>query len=204
MKSYALLCKVSNIKYSFIANLKKNKILYIISLFLALLGFLTGIFVAIKSGITLATLSDYNLCVYSSSQLSSFSYFFTRLLSYTSFLVILSICSLSIYLLPVGFILIAYRTYLAGFNCCLLILLFGVSGAITSILIILPFQLIITLTFIIYFVLVINRAEQKRKFGSSDISFKKLFGWFFVFLTILNLIETLLLIFLNADIIFSL
>lgn len=204
MKSYAFVCKVSNIKYSLIANFKKNKILYIVSLFLVFLGFLTGIFVAIKSGITLSTLSDYNLCVYSSSQLSSFSYFFTRLISYTSFLVILSICSFTIYFLPVGFILIAYRTYLAGFNCCLLFLLFGVSGAITSILIILPFQLIITLIFITYFVLMINRTEQKRKFGSCDISFKKSLCWFFVFLTILNLIETILLIFLNAAVIFSL
>jgi len=203
MKSYATLCKLSNIKYTFLANFKKNKFLYLLVILFSFLGFLTGIFVAIKCGITLSTLQDYNLCLYSGSDLASFSYFFTRLLSYTCFLLILSICSLTVYFVPVGLILIAYRTYLAGFNCFLLIILFGVSGAIISILIILPFQILITFIFIIYFILMINRAEQKRKFGSANTSFFKMFLVFFLILTILNLIETILLITLNASVIFT-
>ena len=203
MKSYAVLCKLSNIKYALLANFKKNKFLYLLAIILSFLGLLTGIFVAIKCGITLSTLQDYNLCLYSGSELASFSYFFTRLFSYTCFLLILGICSLTVYLVPVGLILITYRTYLAGFNCFLLIILFGVSGAITSILIILPFQILITLIFIIYFTLMINRAEQKRRFGTVNISFFKIFLIFFLILTILNLIETILLITLNASVIFT-
>lgn len=203
MKSYALLCKLFNIKYALLANFKKNKFLYLLAIFLAVLGLLTGIFVAIKCGITLGSLRDYNLCLYSGTDLATFSYFFTRLFSYTCFLLILFVCSLTVYLVPVGLILIAYRTYLAGFNCFLLIILFGISGAITSILIILPFQILITLIFIIYFTLMINRAEQKRKFGCVNISFGKIFFTFFFILTILNLIETILLITLNASVIFT-
>ena len=153
MKSYAFLCKLSNIKYALVANFKRNRFIYFLSLFLSILGLITGIFVAIKCGVTLSTLTNYHICLYSSSELVTFSYFFIRLLSYTCFLLILAVCSLTVYLVPVGLILITYRAYLVGFNCFLLIMLFGVSGAITSILIIFPIQIIITVLFIIYFTL---------------------------------------------------
>ena len=201
MKSYAILCKLSNIKYALVANFKRNRFIYFLSLFLSILGLITGIFVAIKCGVTLSTLTNYHICLYSSSELVTFSYFFIRLLSYTCFLLILAVCSLTVYLVPVGLILITYRAYLVGFNCFLLIMLFGVSGAITSILIIFPIQIIITVLFIIYFTLMINRAEQKRKFGCFNMSFLKMFMIFFMILILLNLIETILLIVLNASVI---
>lgn len=204
MKSYAFMCKISDLKYGIISNFKKNKILYLFSLLLSLVGLLTGIFVAFKCGVTLSTLNDFNLQIYTCNELASFNYFFTRLISYTLFLLILFICSLTVYLVPVGLILIAYRTYLAGFNCTLLLTLFGISGALTSIIIILPFQLIITFLYVIYFILTINRTESKKRFGNCDISFCKLFFSFFIILTFLNLIQTILLIALNASIIFTL
>ena len=203
-KSYAFLCKYSNIKYACLANFKKNKIFYIICLILCLIGLFTGIFVAFKSGITVSTLNDYNLYYYTSLDLASFGLFFTRLLSYACFLIILSICSLNVFLVPIGIVLIAYRTYLAGFNCCILISLFGISGAITSIIIIFPFQLIITFLLILYFALMINRSEQKKKFGYCLIKFWKTYLIFFAILTIVNLLETILLIVLNAGTIFVL
>lgn len=204
MKSYAILCKLSNIRYTLLANFKRNRFLYWLLFFLSSLGLITGIFVAIKCGVTLSTLANFNICLCSTAELISFSYFFTRLLSYTCFLLILALCSLTVYLVPVGFILITYRAYLVGFNCFLLIMLFGVSGAITSILIIFPIQLIITFVFVIYFIIMINRAEQKRKFGCFNISFFKIFLIFILILTLLNLIETILLIVLNASVICTL
>ena len=204
MKSYAFLCKVSDIKYGMLSNFKKNKFLYFITFLFAGIGLLTGIFVAFKCGITLSTLNDFNLHIYTSNELALFSYFFTRLASYILFLLLLFICSLTVYLVPVGLILIAYRTYLAGFNCILLLTLFGISGAFTSIIIILPFQLIITLLYIVYYILLLNRAESKRKFGYCNLSFFKIFFSLFLILTILNLIQTMLLIVLNASVIFAL
>ena len=203
-KSYAVLCNFSNIKYACKTNFLKNKIIYLILFFLSIFGILTGILVALKCGITSATLGDYNLCYYEAEQLSSFSLFFKRLFSHIIFLFVLSCLSLNVCLVPVGIILITYRTYLAGFNCALLVSMFGVSGGITSLIIILPLQLFATLLFITFFVLMINRAEQRKKIGLGLIKFWKTF---FIYLTIfvfLNFLENILLIILNAGAIFVL
>lgn len=193
------MCKTSNIKYSILAGFKQNKFLYIFSVFVAVLGLITGIFVALKCGITLATLNDYNLSVYTCENVASFAMFISRLFSCFCVLLILTISSLYVLLIPVGFIFIGYRSYLVGFNCALLVCLFGISGAITSILVIFPCQLLLTLTFIVYFVMMINRAEQRKKFGQSCTSFWKMFFIFTAILFFICLVETLLLILFNAS-----
>lgn len=193
------MCKTSNFKYSILAGFKQNKFLFIFSAFIAVLGLITGIFVALKCGITIATLSDYNLNVYTCENVASFAMFVSRLISCFCILLILSISSLYVLLIPIGFLIIGYRSYLIGFNCALLVCLFGISGAITSIVVILPCQLVLTLTFIIYFVLMINRAEQKKKFGHTCISFWKLFFVFSAILFFICLVETFLLLIFNAN-----
>ena len=194
----------TNIKYACISNIKKNKTIYTLFFFMFAIGLLTGIFVAFKCGITEATLTDYNLSYYSSQELASFSLFFTRFVSYACFILILFLLSYSVWFVPVGIVLITYRTYLAGFNCCLLISLYGISGAITSVIIILPFQILITFSYIIFYVLMLNRAEQRKKFGFWSIKFTKTYFLFLLLLTILNFFETIFLIILNVGAIFVL
>lgn len=197
-KSYSFLCKVSNIKYGLISTYKHNKLIIFIGLFCVLVGLLTGIFVAFKSGITTSTLGDYNLQIYSCQEYADIHSLLSRIFSYLCVLLILTVCSLTVFLTPIGFLTIAYRSYLIGFNCSLMIILFGVSGAINSLIIILPFQLASMLVFLVYFVLRLNISVQKRKIGSSDLNASKVFILTLIILILLAIVETLLLLLFNA------
>lgn len=198
-KSYTFLCKTSNIKYGILAGFKQNKFLFVFSAFVAVLGLITGIFVALKCGVTLSTLGSYNLNIYPCENVASFAMFVSRLFSCFCVLLILTVSSLYVLLIPIGFLIIGYRSYLIGFNCTLLICLFGISGAINSVLVIFPCQLLLTLAFVVYFVLMINRAEQRKRFGQTCISFWKIFFIFFGILFFVCLTETFLLLLFNAN-----
>ena len=146
------MCKTSNIKYFILEKFKKHRFVLISLIFFAIVGLLTGVFVALKCGVTLATLSDYNLDSYTCSQINSFSNFMTRLLSCGCNMVLLCVSATFVFIIPVGYILTAYRMYLAGFNCALLASLYGFTGALNSILIILPCQIFISVILILYFI----------------------------------------------------
>ena len=121
------------------------------------------------------------------------------MLSHIVVIAVISLGSLSIFLLPISYLLFIYRGYLIGFNCTLLIVLFGFSGMFTSIVIIIPCQIALTFLFIVYFCLMIDRAIQRKRFGYCEKpKFLKLFFVMLIILILLNLIETLLLILLNA------
>lgn len=199
MHSYSYVSKVSNLKYGIQGFYGKNKTQIFVLSFFALLGLLTGIFTAIKCGVNSVTLHNYNLTIYCNSTLFSFDVFFSRMLSHVCMLVILTISSLHIAVIPIGYLIHTYRTYLIGFNCTILVLSFGFSGMFTSILIIFPCQLLVTFVFIIFYSLMISRMLQKRRFGNCGRShFLKIFFIFLLILTILNAIECLLLMLLSA------
>lgn len=198
-KSYTYLCKVSNIKYTILGCVKRNKFLIIISLFLGLIGLLTGIFVAIKCGITTATLSDYNLTIYSCNEYADFGAFISRIFSYLCLLAILTVTSLNVVIVPIGLATLTYRAYLIGFNVTLLIVLYGFTGAFTSLIIIFPIQIVSMLILVAYFVVTINSRMQKKRYGKSEISLFKTFLISFGLLILLSLIETLLLIIFKAS-----
>ena len=192
-RSYSFLCKTSNIKYACQNCFNQNKLLFLSLLFICIVGLLTGIFVALKCGITTATLKDFNLQIYTCEDGSFFGNFFSRFISCFGNVLLLFLCSLAIFITPVGHVLVAYRCYLVGFNTTLLITLFGISGAISGIIIILPCQLVITAICIVYFVLMCNRRSQKKKFGRCDLPFLKPTLLFALLLLVICLTETLLL-----------
>ncbi len=203
MQTYSRLNKISNIKYNLVGFFRYNKIKILILIFVALLGIFTGIFTAFKSGISISNFQGYNLYIYADGSVFSFDVFFYRMLSHITVLVVISISSFSIFLLPLSYILFFYRAYLIGLNCSFLIILFGFSGIFTSVVVIIPCQLVITFIFIIYFCIMIDRAVEKRKFGfCNKPKFLKIFFITLLILTLLNLIETILLILLNARTIF--
>ena len=203
MQTYSRLNKISNIKYNLTGFFRFNKIKILVLIFIAVLGIFTGIFTATKSGINITNFQGYNLYIYADGSVFSFDVFFYRMLSHITVLVIISICSYSIFLLPLSYILFFYRAYLIGLNCTFLIILFGFSGIFTSVIIIIPCQIIITFIFIIYFCLMINRAVEKKRFGiCNKPKFINIFLITLLILTLLNFIETMLLILLNARTIF--
>ena len=160
-------------------------------------------FTALKCGVDISNAQGYNLTIYANGNVFSFNVFFSRMLSYIIVIGAISLCSLSVFLLPISYFLFIYRGYLIGFNATLLIIIFGFSGMFTSIVIIIPCQIAFTFLFMIYFCIMINRAVQRKHFGYCEKpKFLKLFFITMLILLILNLIETMLLILLNAKTIF--
>lgn len=200
MQAYSRINRISNIKYGITGFFRQNKIKIFVLIFLAVLGILTGVFTALKSGISVYNTQDYNLFVFTNGNLFSFDIFFSRMLSHITVIAVISLGSLTILLLPFSYLIYIYRAYLIGFNCTLLIVLFGFSGIFTSIVIIIPCQIAVTFVFIVYFCIMINRAIEKRRFGYCEKpKFLKVFLITLLILTLLNVIETLLLICLNGN-----
>ena len=199
MQTYSRINRISNIRYGVTGFFRQNKIKIFVLIFLAILGILTGIFTALKCGVDISNIQGYNLSIYANGNIFSFDIFFTRMLSHIVVIAVISLGSLSIFLLPISYLLFIYRGYSIGFNCTLLIVLFGFSGMFTSIVIIIPCQIALTFLFIVYFCLMIDRAIQRKRFGYCEKpKFLKLFFVMLIILILLNLIETLLLILLNA------
>ncbi len=200
MQAYSRINRISNIKYGITGFFRQNKIKIFVLIFLAVLGILTGVFTALKSGISVYNSQDYNLFVFTNGNLFSFDIFFSRMLSHITVIAVISLGSLTIFLLPFSYLIYIYRAYLIGFNCTLLIVLFGFAGIFTSIVIIIPCQIAVTFVFIVYFCIMINRAIEKRRFGYCEKpKFLKVFLITLLILTLLNVIETLLLICLNGN-----
>ena len=203
MQAYSRINRISNIRYGLIGFFRQNKLKLFVLIFLAILGILTGVFTALKCGVDISNAQGYNLTIYANGNVFSFNVFFSRMLSYIIVIGAISLCSLSVFLLPISYLLFIYRGYLIGFNATLLIIIFGFSGMFTSIVIIIPCQIAFTFLFMIYFCIMINRAIQRKHFGYCEKpKFLKLFFITMLILLILNLIETMLLILLNAKTIF--
>lgn len=203
MQAYSRINKISNIRYGLIGFFRQNKLKLFVLIFLAILGILTGVFTALKCGVDISNAQGYNLTIYANGDVFSFNVFFSRMLSYIIVIGAISLCSLSVFLLPISYLLFIYRGYLIGFNATLLIIIFGFSGMFTSIVIIIPCQIAFTFLFMIYFCIMINRAVQRKHFGYCEKpKFLKLFFITMLILLLFNLIETMLLILLNAKTIF--
>lgn len=187
-----------DLKYTIVAHLKKNKVLLLILCAVALVGILTGVLVAVKSGLQVSTLSDFNLAICDCSGALKLASLWQRFSSCLIVLGLLLVASLSVYTLPIGFVVLAYRAYLIGFNCALMICLFGVGGALTSLLIVIPCQLLLLAVMIESFVLLINLQEAKKKYGQKGGLLKTiLFGLLLAF--VICLLESLLLGIFNAN-----
>ena len=203
MQAYSRINRISNIRYGLIGFFRQNKLKLFVLIFLAILGILTGVFTALKCGVDISNAQGYNLTIYANGNVFSFNVFFSRMLSYIIVIGAISLCSLSVFLLPISYLLFIYRGYLIGFNATLLIIIFGFSGMFTSIVIIIPCQITFTFLFMIYFCIMINRAIQRKHFGYCEKpKFLKLFFITMLILLLFNLIETILLIMLNAKTIF--
>ena len=188
-----------NIKYALQAFFRKNKILIVVLGIVALLGVLTGVLVAVKSGITHETASNFDICLCVLGDGFEFGTMWDCFFSILLNLLVLSIASLWVFLLPVGFVVVAYRGYLLGFNAAVLVILFGFGGAISSILVILPCQLAILLVEICFCALMVGDADCKKKYGRRDHGFLKCFLSAAAFAFLLCLVEAVLLFVFSAS-----
>ena len=202
MNSAHLSSKFSNLRFSIKHFFRNNQIKLYILLAVALFGIFTGIFTAVKLGVTTTTVQGYGLTIFANGKIFSFDIFFSRMLSHIIMIAVLSVASLNVFALPLGHIFIIYRTYLIGFNCTLLITSYSLVGVVTSIVVIIPIQLAVLCVSFVFYCLLMDRAIEKKRFGvCHGPKYLKLFLIFLLILTILNLIETLLLILLSATVI---
>lgn len=204
MKSYSVIGKFQNLKYSVLNFIKTNQVKLIIIVVITLIAFVTGIFSAIKfsNGSTTIIYSDFGIKEFANGTIGTTQMFFQRFFSYSAILLILTVCSLTVFLFPVGVITIVYRGFLLGMNITFIVIIYGVSGIVTAILIIFPLQLLMLVLMILFFVLARNHCIVKGKYGTKNgINVFLLMLIFVLLFTLINFVETILLIISSAKVI---
>lgn len=193
-KSIYALRKILNKKYAVLNFLSANKALIISFVMVILLGLITGIFVAVKSGITITNAANFDLCIIDCSGKLQFAGVWARLSSVLVNMLILLVASTSVFLLPLGFITLAYRAYLLGFNITLLVCLCGFGGAISAIIVIVPCQLVLLALEVLFCIIMVHNIDCKKKFGRAcGVGVTKWIFLFLIALFVVCLLETMLL-----------
>lgn len=188
---------LSGFSFSCKSLMAECKVRLIITYFLMLIGIFFGIFLAVRlnnQGI-LDKAGDYGYISFSIVKISSFSSFLWRFISVALIAGMLMLFSLSIFLYPIGQIVLLYRAYLIGLNIVIIILLGGFGGLFTGLLIILPCQLI-NLAILSTFFCIYTKNRR------SDLRERlKIFGITLLLLLIMDIVESLLLLVFGANII---
>lgn len=184
-----------------VESIKECKIRTIILFTFMVITFFTGLIVAIKTHSNWGTANGLGIIDVKSGGLTST--FFTRFLSMLVIYLILFGSSYISFLFPIAVIFLAYRSYLLGLNVCLIIILHGFSGAIISILVALPCQLLALITLALFYLLLCRTTKDYKCFGGSRIKNQRLTICVavLVLLVILCIIESILLLIFSAKII---
>lgn len=194
MKS-ANITNIGGLKFRLKDGINNNKKICFFIVLVCLIGILTGVFTAINycNGESLINFNDYSICKYISGELGTFDLFFSRFFSYTLVLLIIWLSSLSVFLFPASLFVLAYRGYLLSLNVSIMIILYGVNGLITGIVVILPVHLIGLLLLSCFACCCFKKASLNKRYGHCEIKLWDKFLIFLLLLTLLNIVETLLL-----------
>ncbi len=144
--------------------IKECKIKTILICTITIIAILTGIIVAIRTKDSYNASNIFGVVDISSNQISV-STFFTRLLSMLLIFLVLLASSYNKYTFVIGLIFMAYRAYLLGLNICLMIIFYGFSGIVVSVVVAFPCQLITLAVLGIFFILMSKTFCDYRAFG---------------------------------------
>ena len=193
-----------SLKYSLIEFFTKNKTKIVVCCIFCFIGLLTGVFTAVK----IFKLNDtdvfesFNL-TYQLSDLENFSSnFFNRLISYEVVNILLLIFSILPIMHIFGWCLIAYRSFLVSMNCVMIVMLFSFNGIIKSILIIFPCQILMLVVLMLFFCYMSDYFKKSAVCKTKSV--KGLINPLitsFIFLTLINSIETFLLFIFRSSVI---
>ena len=189
----------TNLKFAVKSFVNNNKWLLILLAVTALIGLITGIFVALKSGICLENLDSFKIIIISYDNGLEFAGVWDKFWSVLLNLLVISVASLYVLLLPLGFIVVAYRAYILGFNLAVLCCLFGLSGACTSILILFPCQIILLALLVIYTILMVNISDSKKRYGRPCYNFFKCLILILILALVICVVESLILCLFSAN-----
>ena len=182
-------------------SIKINKFMLIIFLVISIITLFTGIIVAAKTHSSIMANDNFGLVDITTSGLTTT--FFTRLLSMLFMVLILFGCSFTIYVVPISIIFISYRSYLLGLNICLMIINYGFSGALISIIVAFPCQLIAIGVMILYYVTMLKTNKDYKAWGGCRTPYQrlKILIITIIVLLLLCLLESLLLAIFSAKVI---
>ena len=187
---------------SFLELVKDCKLRLIIISSLCLILILTGLIVAIKTSSNYNINDNFGVVNISSNEISN-STFFLRLLSLLFIFAILLGCSFFKYLSPIALIFLLYRSYLLGLNLTLMVVLYGISGVVISIIIVLPCQLLMLASLILFYCILAKTNSDLKRYGGCKYPRQRMrvIAVAGMVLLTLCLCESLLLIIFNAKII---
>ena len=188
---------VTNFSYSCKSLMAECKVRLIITYALLIISVFLGIFVAIRlnnEGI-LDRAVDYGYVDFSLFKISSLSSFIRRFFSFALFIALLVLFSTTIFLFPIGEIILIYRGYLVGLNLAIIIIVGGLGGIFTSLLIILPCQIIAIFILSTFFCIY---SKQIKSYNKDKWKF---IGIALLLLLVLDIVEALLLMIFGANMI---
>ncbi len=182
-------------------SIKINKFMLIIFLVISIITLFTGIIIAAKTHSSIMANDNFGLVDITTGGLTTT--FFTRLLSMMFMVLILFGCSFTIYVVPISIIFISYRSYLLGLNICLMIINYGFSGALISIIVAFPCQLIAIGVMILYYVTMLKTNKDYKAWGGCRTPYQrlKILIITIIVLLLLCLLESLLLAIFSAKVI---
>lgn len=185
-----------------IDTIKEYKIRTIIISTILVITLLTGIIVAIRTSGSYDIQNGYGVVDLSANDISTAT-FFTRLLSMLFVFIILLACSYNRYTFIIGLIFLGYRAYLLGLNLCLMIIFYGFSGVVVSVVIAFPCQLITLAILGVFFILMSKTFCDYRKFGGCKVPRQKtkLILTTLVLLLLVCIFESILLTLFSAKVI---
>lgn len=166
-------------------------------LLIVLLCFIAGIVVFVTTSTSFSS-SEY-LLDYTGVKTGIMA-FLSRSLS---ILVIMALCcglSIVVFTLPIAVLVIGFRGYLLGFNLAALCAGFGLNGLIDALLIVLPCQLCTLVLLLVYLAFMSKAHANCKRFGEKG-SRLKIFTVFFLLLTLVNLVETILMCIFSPSVI---
>ncbi len=183
-------------------SIKLNKVKSLALFVFCSILFITGIIVACKNG----PVNPDNIFGYALKQgtlVIITSSFFTRLLSMLLIMLLLLLFSLNKFLFPLGLLLLSYRSYLLSLNLCFMIIIYGFSGAILSLFIVLPCHLFCLLALMLFYIILIRTRRDFCDFGGFRFPRQKFYITigFFITLVVISLLESILLAIFSANVI---
>lgn len=181
--------------------LKESKVKVIVISVVTLIALLTGIIIAARTHSAYASLDNFGVIDVRTGTLTTS--FFTRLLSMFFIALILLGCSFTIYTFPIGLLFIAYRAYLLGLNICLMIVFYGFSGVIVTVIVAFPCQLIALALLCLFYILMTKTVKDYKCFGGSKVPNQrmKIIVCGFLSLFVICVCEALLLTLFSARVI---
>lgn len=181
---------------------KACRIKTIIILVLMVIALITGIIVAFRTKDSYSISDSFGVVDISSNGVNS-STFFTRLLSMLLVFAILLGSSYNNYTFAIGLIFLGYRAYLLGLNLCLMIVFYGFSGVVVSVIVAFPCQLLTLVVLSIFFITMSRTFCDQRNYGGCRMPKQKtkIIVSTLICLLLLCLLETILLALFSAKVI---